>query len=94
MASGLQENIKCKICGKEFSKNKERNRHEKFCGKKYQCRKCNTDFSSITAVKAHIKHVHQGVKKKKEVKISCQVCQKHFSSNYSLKRHKNTFHNI
>nr|XP_047123434.1 zinc finger and BTB domain-containing protein 6-like isoform X2 [Hydra vulgaris] len=59
-----KENIFCQ-CGKLFKKKKELNRHQKSCGKVFECHSCSKSFSAEKNLKRHFKEQHSGKARKR-----------------------------
>ena len=74
---------KCKVCGKTFNRDKDLNRHEKFC-KECTCSHCKKMFGNLLLLEKHQK-IHTGGNK-------CDTCSKVFVSKQSLKRHQASVH--
>lgn len=94
---------KCPNCGKEYKKNgcylshinkckKQENRNNKIkivrsSNKLAVCEICKAEFNGKRNMIAHIKSVHE------KIKYHCNICNKIFSHNCSLRRHMNKTHN-
>ncbi|XP_065676046.1 zinc finger and BTB domain-containing protein 6-like [Hydra vulgaris] len=56
--------ISCQ-CGKLFKKKKEFNRHQKSCGKVFECHSCSKSFGANKNLKRHVKEQHNGEARKR-----------------------------
>ena len=91
--SGDKINLKCKACGKTFSRAQYLKTHILTIHqgqKRYKCDTCGKLFASERHVKKHINIIHEGHKEQKNHK--CESCGKSFSFPGGLKSHILTVH--
>ena len=91
--SGDKINLKCKACGKTFSRAQYLKTHILTVHqgqKRYKCDTCGKLFASERHVKKHIYIIHEGHKEQKNHK--CESCGKSFSFPGGLKSHILTVH--
>ena len=70
----VRESAKCNICGKYFGCFRKKNRHIRNVHKSFdlevECKSCLKRFSTLTALKAHMRKLNHK-------QIRCKMCAKH-----------------
>ena len=90
----MKEEHKCPKCNKIFRQKKEWKRHQKSCGKSFQCShdNCNKTFTEQKNLRRHVKEKHENQKRAPEKDVECKSCNLTFSSKANLRRHNKSFH--
>ena len=85
----------CEECDQTFRCELMRKRHISRCHaeKVHMCSTCGRMFSTIEALKTHLKSHHEGPKKPDLPPAQCQYCSRSFKLIHSLKRHIKQHHN-
>ena len=82
---GGKNEVSCKICDINFYNGYVLQRHiERVHAKTYKCFKCKTIFHGRSALRQHIKNVHQT--------IECSKCFRKFASQGGLNHHFQQYH--
>ena len=87
----VRESAKCNICGKYFGCFRKKNRHIRNVHKSFdfevECKSCLKRFSTLTALKAHMRKLNHK-------QIRCKICVNHlgFYNKEEFKEHLNLVH--
>ena len=82
-------NFICIICSQRFSDDQNLKRHEGSVhdGQKIPCSKCDSEFTTKTMLKDHVRVIHE-----KLIRYKCEVCETPFKYQENLGRHIKDFH--
>ena len=81
--------LKCDLCGKNFGRRANLNKHRDnvhFKVKKFACSQCDKRFAQKCDLKKHIASVHE------KLQFPCDICEKVFSRKCHLTTHKEIVH--
>lgn len=79
-----EKSFQCPICDKYFVSSKSLKVHSRLHSEMYKCEKCGYLSTSKLYLNQHMQK-HEGV----DISFTCNICQKKFSQNSSLRRHQN-----